>query len=100
MQLSGLVAMRRRRSSRLWPVPEVEKFVVTLAVNRAGLIVRTGLAAAADAPAVALPTPTGRNVVGTDVVQVVDRARGGRRLMITRWYPAVPSARKSHGPRT
>ena len=95
MQLSGLVATAPKALVAVVAGAGGRELVVTLAVNRTGrIVVLTTIRAAADAPAVALPAPTGRNVVGTDVVQVVDRARGGRRLMITRWYPAVPSARK------
>ena len=61
-------------------------------------IVATGVWAAEPAPpdppvaieaSPVLPAPTGRATVGTDRVELVDRARGGRRLMVTRWYPAA-----------
>lgn len=94
MQLRGLVAVEPKALVAVVAGLRGQEFVVTLVVDRTGLVgFPTTITAAAAAPAVALPAPSGREVVGTDVVQLVDRARGGRRLMLTRWYPAVPSAR-------
>ncbi|MFN0153130.1 MAG: Cpe/LpqF family protein [Gaiella sp.] len=93
MQLRGLVAVEPKALVAVVAGLRGQEFVVTLVVDRTGLVGFLRITAAAAAPAVALPAPSGREVVGTDVVQLVDRARGGRRLMLTRWYPAVPSAR-------
>jgi dienelactone hydrolase len=38
---------------------------------------------------VTLPAPTGGSPVGTDAGALADPARGGRRLMVTLWYPAT-----------
>jgi dienelactone hydrolase len=69
------------------------ELALSILVNREALIEFAYLAPAAVGAGVALPAPTGPAPVGTDVVQLVDRTRGGRRLMLTRWYPAAPSAR-------
>jgi hypothetical protein len=82
----ALVAMVTGRGGREW--------VVTLVVDRTGLIgFPTTITAPAHGQTVSLPRPSGPSAVGTDVLQLIDRARGGRRLMITRWYPATPAAR-------
>src|SRR4051794_18482726 len=48
---------------------------------------------AARLPQATLPAPTGRAAVGSDVVQVIDRARRARRLLLTRSYRARSGAR-------
>ncbi|MCP9486458.1 MAG: Cpe/LpqF family protein [Gaiellaceae bacterium MAG52_C11] len=94
IQLRGLVAVEPRALVAVVTGATGNELVVTLVVDRKGFIgFPTGITAASTAPAVALPTPSGREAVGTDVVSLVDRARGGRRLMLTRWYPAVASSR-------
>jgi dienelactone hydrolase len=62
---------------------------VVFATNRAGLIEFASLQPVAAQAPVTLPTPSGPRTVGTDVVAVVDHARRGRRLILTRWYPAA-----------
>ena len=44
--------------------------------------------AAASAPRLSLPRPTGPFAVGTVPLRLVDDARGGRELMVSIWYPA------------
>jgi dienelactone hydrolase len=41
-----------------------------------------------------LPAPTGPYPVGTVALHLVDRARSGRELMISVWYPAAHDARR------
>jgi dienelactone hydrolase len=65
---------------------------VVLTTNRAGLIEFALLQPAAAQAPVTLPTPSGPRTVGTDVVTLVDHARQGRRLVLTRWYPAATKA--------
>ena len=65
---------------------------ITFVVDRAGLVEYATLQPAGSGPEVRLPKPTGPAAVGTDRVQLVDRARAGRRLMLTRWYPAAAGA--------
>lgn len=65
-----------------------KRLVLTVFVDRTGRIDHTTLKAPA-----ALPPPTGRAVVGSDRVELVDRARANRRVMLTRWYPAAGDAR-------
>jgi len=65
---------------------------VSFVIDDAGLIEFAALSPVPAAPDVALPKPSGRAAVGTDVVAVVDRARAGRRLILSRWYPAATRA--------
>jgi hypothetical protein len=65
---------------------------VALATDRTGHIDVGVLLPAGPPPQATLPAPTGRAAVGTDVVQVVG-ARHGRRLPLTRWYPAASTTR-------
>ena len=81
VQPDALVAIVRGRDAR--------EFVVMVTVDRAGMIKSLWFAPSASGPAVTLPMPTGGSAVGTDVVALADPARGGRRLMVTRWYPAA-----------
>src|SRR4051794_39536449 len=67
---------------------------VALVTDRARRIDVGVLRSAARLPPVTLPAPTGRAPVGRDVVQVIDRTRRGRRLLLTRWYPAASGARR------
>jgi hypothetical protein len=62
---------------------------VVLTTNTTGLIEFALLQPVSAQAAVTLPTPSGSRTVGTDVVALVDHARTGRRLMLTRWYPAA-----------
>jgi dienelactone hydrolase len=62
---------------------------VVLTTNKTGLIEFALLQPVSAQAAVTLPTPSGPRTVGTDVVALVDHARTGRRLMLTRWYPAA-----------
>jgi dienelactone hydrolase len=71
-----------------------QELVVTLGVDGAGMIGQATIQAANSGSEVTLPAPGGRAAVGTDVVALVDRARGDRRLMLTRWYPAATGARE------
>jgi dienelactone hydrolase len=62
---------------------------LVLAVDRDGLIEFASLnSVVATAPAT-LPAPSGPAAVGTDIVALTDHARAGRRLVLTRWYPAA-----------
>jgi dienelactone hydrolase len=70
-----------------------QALVVAVVTDRAGRIDFGVIRPSAAPPEVTLPAPTGRAAVGTDVVQVVDRVRRGRRLLLTRWYPATSGAR-------
>ena len=68
--------------------------ILTMAVDRAGLIaVPTVVIALSPSKRFALPTPSGAFPIGSDVLKLTDRSRGGRRVIVTRWYPATPSAR-------
>jgi dienelactone hydrolase len=77
----ALVAIVRGRDAR--------EFVVVVTVDRAGMIEKLSFEPSASGPAVTLPAPTGGSPVGRDAVALADPARGGRRLMVTRWYPAT-----------
>ncbi|MEA2322799.1 MAG: hypothetical protein QOD81_2649 [Solirubrobacteraceae bacterium] len=90
LRLLGLTAVQPNALAAVVTARGTQELTVTLAVDRAGLVEFAALAGVA--PPVALPRPTGPATVGTDVVQLVDRDRGGRRLMLTRWYPAAPGA--------
>jgi predicted dienelactone hydrolase len=63
------------------------RLVVTIFADRAGQIDYATLG-----PAPVLPRPTGGAEVGSDRVELVDRARANRRLMLTRWYPSAGPA--------
>src|SRR4051794_4542623 len=76
---------------------DAQALVVSLVTDHTGRIDFGALRPAARSPQATLPAPTGRAAVGRDVVQVFDRARRGRRLVLTRWYPAMSGAR--HRPR-
>jgi hypothetical protein len=65
-----------------------QRLQLTLVTDRSGRIDFGVLRPAGSLPQPTLTAPTGRAAVGTDVVQLVDRARQGRRLLLTRWYPA------------
>jgi dienelactone hydrolase len=68
--------------------------LLTMVVDRAGLIaVPTDVIPRPATRRVALPSPSGTFPIGSDVLKLVDRLRGGRRVIVTRWYPATPSAR-------
>src|SRR4051812_23529445 len=71
-----------------------QQLQVTLVTDRSGRIDFGVLRPAGSLPQATLPAPTGRAAVGTDVVQLVDRARRGRRLLLTRWYPAARAGRR------
>jgi predicted dienelactone hydrolase len=81
VQPDALVAIVRVRDAR--------EFVVMLTVDRAGMINNLSLEPAASGPVMTLPAPTGPSAVGTDAVALADPARGGRRVMVTLWYPAA-----------
>ena len=83
-QPDGIVAVIAGRGGR--------PLTLTFVVGRTGLVEYATLQFTPSGPAVALPAPTGPAAVGTDTVQLVDRARAGRRLMLTRTYPAAPGA--------
>src|SRR4051812_30337382 len=73
---------------------DAQALVVSLVTDRTGRIDFGVLRPAARSPQATLPAPTGRAAVATDVVQIVDRARRGRRLLLPRWYPAARGARR------
>src|SRR3954453_7416385 len=94
MRLQGLVAVQPRALVAVVTGRDGRELAVTLVVDRRGLIAfPTGIKPTEFGPAVALPAPTGGAVVGSDVIELVDQARAGRRVMLTRWYPALPSER-------
>jgi dienelactone hydrolase len=70
-----------------------QELVVTVHVGGDGVIENASIQLGMSGPAVTLPRGTGAAAVGTDVVELVDRARDGRRLVLTRWYPAADGAR-------
>jgi len=70
-----------------------QQLLVTVVTDRTGLIDVGGIRSAMPMLEATLPGPTGRAAVGTDVVEIVDHARHGRRLLLTRWYPAASGAR-------
>lgn len=84
VQPDALVAIVSGRDAR--------EFVVLVTVDRAGMIKLLSFEPSASGPSVTLPAPTGGSPVGTDVVALADAARGGRRLMVTRWYPATSAS--------
>jgi dienelactone hydrolase len=69
-----------------------QALTLTFVVDRTGLVEYATLQFTPSGPAVALPAPTGPAAVGTDTVELVDRTRAGRRLMLTRTYPAARGA--------
>src|SRR3954470_1801273 len=69
-----------------------QALTLTVVLDRTGLVEYATLQFTPSGPAVALPAPTGRAAVGTDTVELVDRARAGRRIMLTRTYPAARGA--------
>jgi dienelactone hydrolase len=71
---------------------DARELVVTMRVGREGAIENASIQFGMSGRAVALPRATGPAAVGTDVVQLLDRTRGGRRLVLTRWYPAAEGA--------
>ncbi|MEY2533438.1 MAG: hypothetical protein QOF29_1348 [bacterium] len=90
LRLLGLTAVQPGQLVAVVAARGTQELTVTLGVDRAGLIDFAALAGVA--PPVALPKPSGAAAVGTDVVALVDPDRGGRRLMLTRWYPAAAGA--------
>jgi dienelactone hydrolase len=90
----GLVIVEPDRFVAIVTGGDAQELVMTLGVDRAGLIGFATIEPAVDGSEVALPEPSGPAAVGTDVVQLVDRARGGRRLMLSRWYPAATGSRE------
>ena len=94
MHLKGVVASEPRALVAVVTGRSGSEIVVTLVLDHAGLIdVPTSLNPSSSRPNIALPIPSGPAVVGTDTLQLIDRSRDGRRVMVTRWYPAVASAR-------
>jgi predicted dienelactone hydrolase len=87
VQPGSLVAVLTGRDRR--------EILVTFVVGPAGLVESANIDVVAGGPDVALPRPSGPATVGSDIVQLVDHARGDRRLMLTRWYPAAPHARRT-----
>ena len=90
--LRGVVVAEPDALVALVALPDGRELVITFVVDRAGLVEYATLQLAGSGPEVRLPKPTGSAAVGTDQVQLVDRARAGRRLMLTRWYPAAAGA--------
>jgi predicted dienelactone hydrolase len=94
LRLVGLVVVEPDKLLAIVTGADAQELALTLAVDRAGLIAFATIEPAVGGSEVALPQPSGRAAVGSDVVQLVDRARGGRRLMLSRWYPAATGSRK------
>jgi dienelactone hydrolase len=81
VQPDALVAIVSGRDAR--------EFVVMLTVDRAGMITNLSFEPPVSGPVMTLPAPTGPSAVGTDAVALADPARGGRRVMVSVWYPAT-----------
>jgi dienelactone hydrolase len=94
LRLVGLTLVRPDGLAAIVTGRDARELVLTVVVDHDGLIGSATIDPAVGGSGVALPEPSGRAVVGMDVVQLVDRARGGRRLMLTRWYPAATGARE------
>jgi dienelactone hydrolase len=94
LQLVGLTLVQPNAIVARVTGREAQAFLVSLVTDRTARIDFGVLRPAARPPEATLPAPTGRAAVGTDVVQVVDRTRRGRRILLTRWYPAVHGARR------
>jgi dienelactone hydrolase len=73
---------------------DAQLLLVTVVTDDAGRIDFGVIRPAAPTAEVTLPPPTGRASVGTDIVEIVDPKRHGRRLLLTRWYPAASGARR------
>jgi dienelactone hydrolase len=93
LRLLGLIIVEPTALVAIVTGRDAQQLVLTFAIDATGLVAGATIDPAAGGSEVTLPEPSGRAAVGTDVVQLVDRARGGRRLMLTRWYPAATGAR-------
>jgi dienelactone hydrolase len=94
MHFKGVVATRRKALVAVVAGRAPHELVLTLAIDRAGFIAfPTGITTPAILAPASLPSPSGRSPIGTDTMQLIDRSRGGRRVMLTRWYPATAAAR-------
>jgi dienelactone hydrolase len=91
IRLRGLTIVKPNALVAVVTGRNAQALALTLLVDRGGRIEFARFGPATSRPVV-LPKPSGRAAVGTDIVQLVDRARGGRRLALTRWYPAASSA--------
>lgn len=89
VRLLGLSVVRPDALAAIVTGRDAREFVVRLTVDRAGMIKFLSVYPSVAGPGVTLPAPTGAWAVGTDAVALADPARGGRRLMVTLWYPAT-----------
>lgn len=87
LRLLGVAAVKPNAVAAIVRDAGGKRLVLTVFVDRTGRIDYTTLK-----PPAALPPLTGRAVVGSDRVELVDRARANRRVMLTRWYPAAGDA--------
>ena len=95
VQLRGVVVAEPDALVALVALPDGRELVITFVVDRAGLVEYATLQPAGSGPEVRLPGPTGSAAVGTDRVQLVDRARAGRRLHA---HALVSGRRRSRPP--
>lgn len=89
VRLLGLSVVRPDALVAIVTGRDAREFVVMLTVDGAGMLKFLLFEPSVSGPGVTLPAPTGGSAVGTDAVALADPARGGRRLMVTLWYPAA-----------
>ena len=89
LRLLGLTVVQPDALAAIVMGRDAREFVVMVSVDRAGMIKYLSFAPSVSGPEVTLPAPTGSSAVGTYAVALADPARGGRRLMVTLWYPAA-----------
>lgn len=89
VRLLGLTVVHPDALAAIVMGRDAREFVVMVSVDRAGMITFLSFEPSVSGPEVTLPAPTGGSAVGTDAVALADPARGGRRLMVTLWYPAA-----------
>ena len=89
VHLLGLTVVQPDALAAIVMGRDAREFVVMVSVDRGGMIKYLSFAPSVSGPEVTLPAPTGSSAVGTYAVALADPARGGRRLMLTLWYPAA-----------
>ena len=89
VRLLGLTVVQPDALAAIVMGRDAREFVVMVSVDRAGMIKYLSFLPSVSGPEVTLPAPTGSSAVGTHAVALADPARGGRRLMVTLWYPAA-----------
>ena len=89
VRLLGLTVVQPDALAAIVMGRDAREFVVMVSVDRTGMIKYLSFEPSVSGPEVTLPAPTGSSAVGTYAVALSDPARGGRRLMLTLWYPAA-----------